>query len=574
MKHILSYMKHYRREALLGPFFKLIEAIFDLFVPLVIAAIIDNGIGGGDRGYVFKASGILVLLAFFGLIFAILAQYFAARAAVGTAEKLRYALFHKSNQLSFSDLDRLGTSTVITRLTGDTNQVQTGINMVLRLFLRSPFIVFGAMIMAFTVDVRSALVFAVAIPVLIVVVFAIMLISIPLYRRVQAKLDTVLLKTRESLSGARVMRAFCREGSEIDEFDRENRSLSAIQKFSGRISALMNPITYLLINIAIIALLQVGAIRIDSGKLTQGQLIALYNYMTQILVELIKLANLIITTTKAFASARRIGIVLDMTPSLELRPDDGTRHDTHLVAFDRVSLIYPDAGAASLSDISFSADRGETVGIIGGTGSGKSSLVNLIPHFYDVTEGRVTVGGQDVRTMDTATLRQRIGIVPQKAILFRGTVRENLLFGNENATDADIEEALTAAVALDVVAAKGGLDAVVEEGGSNFSGGQRQRLSIARALVRRPEILILDDSASAIDYATDAKLRRALKELPYQPTVFIVSQRTSSLQHADRIVVLEDGAAIGIGTHEELLADCEVYREIYESQYRGGEVTA
>ncbi|MBQ7377207.1 MAG: ABC transporter ATP-binding protein [Clostridia bacterium] len=574
MKHILSYLKHYRREAVLGPFFKLIEAMFDLFVPLVVAAIIDQGIGAGDRGYVFRASGILVLLAFLGLVFAILAQYFAARAAVGTAEAMRYALFEKANRLSFSDLDRLGTSTVITRLTGDTNQVQTGINMVLRLFLRSPFIVFGAMIMAFTVDVRSALVFAVAIPLLSVAVFAIMLISIPLYRRVQARLDTVLLKTRESLSGARVMRAFCREGAEVDEFGRENRALSAIQKLSGRISSLMNPVTYLLINIAIIALLQVGAIRIDSGELTQGQLIALYNYMTQILVELIKLANLIITTTKAFASARRIGNVLDMTPSLSLLPDDGTRHDTHAVAFDRVCLTYPGAGAPSLSGISFTADRGETVGIIGGTGSGKTSLVNLIPHFYDATEGRVTVDGQDVKTMDTVTLRQRIGIVPQKALLFRGTVRENLLWGNENATDEQIEEALAAAVALDVVASKGGLDAAVLEGGSNFSGGQRQRLSIARALVRRPEILILDDSASALDYATDAKLRRALKELSYHPTVFIVSQRTSSLQHADRIVVLEDGEAIGIGTHEELLADCEVYREIYDSQYRGGEVTA
>ncbi len=574
MRHVLSYLKHYRREAVLGPFFKLIEAMFDLFVPLVVAAIIDQGIGAGDRGYVFRASGILVLLAFFGLVFAILAQYFAARAAVGTAESMRYALFEKANRLSFSDLDRLGTSTVITRLTGDTNQVQTGINMVLRLFLRSPFIVFGAMIMAFTVDVRSALVFAVAIPCLAVAVFAIMLISIPLYRRVQARLDTVLLKTRESLSGARVMRAFCREGAEVDEFDRENRALSAIQKLSGRISSLMNPVTYLLINIAIIALLQVGAIRIDSGELTQGQLIALYNYMTQILVELIKLANLIITTTKAFASARRIGSVLDMTPSLSLLPDDGTRYNTHTVAFDRVSLTYCGAGAPSLSQISFSADRGQTVGIIGGTGSGKTSLVNLIPHFYDATDGRVTVDGQDVKTMDTKALRQRIGIVPQKALLFRGTVRENLLWGNENATDEDIEEALTAAVALDVVASKGGLDAEVLEGGSNFSGGQRQRLSIARALVRRPEILILDDSASALDYATDAKLRQALKALPYHPTVFIVSQRTSSLQHADRIVVLEDGEAVGIGTHEELLADCEVYREIYDSQYRTGEVTA
>lgn len=574
MKHILSYLKHYRREAVLGPFFKLIEAMFDLFVPLVVAAIIDNGIGGGDRPYVWKMTGVLVLLAFLGLIFAVLAQYFAARAAVGTAEKLRFALFSKVNQLSFADLDRLGTSTVITRLTGDTNQVQTGINMVLRLFLRSPFIVFGAMIMAFTVDVRSALVFAVAIPALTVVVFAIILVSLPLYRKVQARLDTVLLKTRESLSGARVVRAFCREKEETEEFYAANETLTRMQKFTGRISALMNPVTYLLINVAIIALLQIGAFRIDSGVLTQGQLIALYNYMTQILVELIKLANLIVTTTKAVASARRVGNVLDMTPSLCMLPDDGTRYNGHFVCFDKVSLTYPEAGDASLSDISFAAEKGETVGIIGGTGSGKTSLVNLIPHFYDATDGRVTIDGQDVKAYALDTLRARIGVVPQKALLFRGTIRDNLLWGNENATEEDLESAIVAAAATDVVAAKGGLDAIVEEGGKNFSGGQRQRLCIARALVRRPEILILDDSASALDYATDAKLRQALKELPYHPTVFIVSQRTSSIRHADKILVLEDGEALGIGTHEELLSTCDVYREIHDSQYQRGEVTA
>lgn len=568
MKKLLRYMKGYRKECLLGPFFKLTEAVFELFVPLVVVAIIDNGIGSGDTGYVLRRCLLMGGLALLGLICAVTAQYFAARAATGFAAKLRSALFSHIQSLSYTKLDTLGTSTLVTRMTSDINQVQTGVNLTLRLLLRSPFIVFGAMIMAFTIDVPSALIFAVVIPILAVVVFAVMLACIPLYKKVQGALDKVLGKTRENLTGARVVRAFGEEENEIAGFNERNDSLTSIQKLVGRISALMNPMTFAIINIATILLINKGALRVDSGDMTQGQVVAMYNYMAQILVELIKLANLIITITKSLACAKRVESVFEISGG-EGSCADVIRSDESLaVEFDNVSLSYETGGDEVLTGISFAVPKGQTVGIIGGTGSGKTSLVNLIPGFYRATVGTVFVNGQNVGSQDASLLRKSIGIVPQKAVLFSGTIRENMLWGNENADDEMITEAIRAAQGLDILDVKGGLDAQVEQNGRNLSGGQRQRLTIARALVRKPDILILDDSASALDFATDAALRKALRSLDYSPTVFIVSQRTSSIMHADKIIVLDDGEAVGIGTHSELLESCDVYKEIYDSQFR------
>ena len=568
MKRLLKYLSDYKKESVLAPLFKLLEALLDLLVPVVVAAIIDIGINGGGGGAVaVRYTLLLVLLAAVGLAASVTAQFFAAKAAVGFAKQVRGALFRKIDTFSYSDIDTLGAPTLLTRMTNDINQLQNGVNMVLRLFLRSPFIVFGAMIMAFTIDAKAALIFAAVIPVLAAVVFAIILITIPKYRQVQEGVDGVLATTRENLNGTRVIRAFGIEQSEMDTFDRKNRALTKIQLFAGRISALLNPVTYVILNAAIIALIYVGALRVDAGLLTQGAVIALYNYMSQVLVELVKLANLIITTTKALASANRVADMLDRPASTEILPEHRAETDSK-VLFDHVTLTYHGAGEASLEDISFSAEAGQTIGIIGGTGSGKTSLVNLIPAFYRATGGAVYVDGLDACSYPPEALREKIGIVPQKAVLFRGSIRSNLLWGCPEASDETLTAALKAAQALDFVMEKGGLDAAVSEGGKNFSGGQRQRLTIARALVRRPEILILDDSASALDYATDAALRRALRELPFRPTVFIVSQRTASVHSADRIVVLDDGRAVGIGTHEELLRTCGVYREIYESQYK------
>ena len=568
MKRLLKYLSDYKKESVLAPLFKLLEALLDLLVPVVVAAIIDIGINGGGGGAVaVRYTLLLVLLAAVGLAASVTAQFFAAKAAVGFAKQVRGALFRKIDTFSYSDIDTLGAPTLLTRMTNDINQLQNGVNMVLRLFLRSPFIVFGAMIMAFTIDAKAALIFAAVIPVLAAVVFAIILITIPKYRQVQEGVDGVLATTRENLNGTRVIRAFGIEQSEMDTFDRKNRALTKIQLFAGRISALLNPVTYVILNAAIIALIYVGALRVDAGLLTQGAVIALYNYMSQVLVELVKLANLIITTTKALASANRVADMLDRPASTEILPEHRAETDSK-VLFDHVTLTYHGAGGASLENISFSAEAGQTIGIIGGTGSGKTSLVNLIPAFYRATGGAVYVDGLDACSYPPEALREKIGIVPQKAVLFRGSIRSNLLWGCPEASDETLTAALKAAQALDFVMEKGGLDAAVSEGGKNFSGGQRQRLTIARALVRRPEILILDDSASALDYATDAALRRALRELPFRPTVFIVSQRTASVHSADRIVVLDDGRAVGIGTHEELLRTCGVYREIYESQYK------
>ena len=598
MKKILPYFKPYKAESLLGPLFKLLEATFELVVPFIVALIIDKGLGarvdGGypyaDKSYIAIMCAVLGGFGLVGLVCAVTAQYFAAKAATGVSTQLRKALFAKLQSLSYSDMDTLGTSAMLTRMTNDVNQLQSGINMVLRLFLRSPFIVFGAMIMAFFIDRHSALVFVGTIPVLSAVVFAVMLVCMPLYKKSQGKLDKVLLSTRENLTGARVLRAFCKEDDEKRLFAERNGELTKSQKFVGGISALMNPLTYALINGAIIVLIYVGALRVDYGNLSQGSVLALYNLMTQILVELIKLANLIITVTKAAACGSRIEGVLDMESSLKLLPageentSAGGKGERSIVSesgetlqafveFDRVSMRYKGGGENSLTDIDFRLKRGETVGVIGGTGSGKTTLVNLVPHFYDVTEGSVRVAGKDVRAYDPKVLRDKIGVVPQKAVLFKGTIRENLQWGKADATDEELMAAARAAQADKVIEDKGGLDAPVEQGGRNFSGGQKQRLTIARALVRRPEILILDDSASALDYATDAALRRALKELDYAPTVFVVSQRTSAMNGADKIVVLDEGRAAGIGTHEELLKDCPVYREIYESQHKkeGGE---
>ncbi len=565
MKKLLVYLKDYIKESILGPLFKLLEALFELFVPLVIAAIIDTGIENSNTGYIIKMCLVLVLLGFVGLAFSITAQYFAAKASVGFVSKIRHVLFGHIQSLSYSELDQIGTSTLITRMTSDMNQVQNGMNLALRLLLRSPFVVFGAMIMAFTIDVPSAMIFVYVTIVLLIVVFGIMLGSIPLYKKVQQKLDAVMTVTRENLTGVRVIRAFCKEDEETDDFINKNNELTASQKFVGKISALMNPVTYVIINLAIIWLIHTGAVRVEAGILTQGAVVALYNYMSQILVELIKLANLIINITKSIACGNRIQAVLDIKPDLE---SGNSSCNEGSVEFDHVNLRYKNAGADSLSDITFTAAKGETIGIIGGTGSGKSSLVNLIPRFYDAASGEVKVGGVNVKDMDVEQLREKIGVVPQKAVLFHGTIRENMQWGVTNASDDEIIEAIEAAQGLDVIKAKGGLDCEIEQGGKNLSGGQRQRLTIARALVKKPEILILDDSASALDFATDAALRKSLRELDYHPTVFIVSQRTSSIQHADRIIVLDDGAAVGIGTHDELMKSCSVYQEIYNSQFK------
>lgn len=578
MKKLLVYLKDYKKESILGPLFKLLEASFELIVPLVVASMIDVGIAQGDKGYVGRMCLIMAALGLIGLVCSITAQYFAAKAAVGFATKLRHGVFEHIQKLSFSQLDREGTATLITRITSDINQVQSGVNLVLRLFLRSPFIVFGAMVMAFTVDVKAALIFVVVIPVLSVIVFGIMLVSIPLYRRVQSGLDRVLGTTRENLTGVRVIRAFGQEPAEISKFDGENDALKKIQTTAGRISALMNPLTYVVINAGLIALIYTGALQVDAGVLSKGEVVALINYMSQILVELVKLANLIITMTKAVACGNRIEAVLAMPAGLkEYSAEEleeaasvyaGSEEETGSVVFEHVGLRYYEGGEEALTDITFKARKGDTIGIIGGTGSGKSSLVNLIPRFYDVTGGSVRVDGRDVRSYDTVTLRDKIGVVMQKAVLFQGTIRDNLKWGNEAATDEEIYEALRTAQAEEIVRQKkDGLDEMIEQEGRNLSGGQKQRLSIARALVKKPEILILDDSASALDYATDAALRKALKEMPGDTTVFIVSQRASSLMHADTIIVLDDGRAVGMGTHDELLKSCEVYQEIYYSQF-------
>lgn len=565
MKRLLIYLKGYVVQSILAPLFKLLEASFELIVPLVIASIIDVGIAGGDTKFVIGRSGVLAVLALVGMVAAITAQYFAARAATGFGMKLRHSLYEKIQSLSFNELDNIGTSTLITRMTNDVNQVQNGVNLVLRLFLRSPFIVIGAMVMAFTIDVKCALIFAVAILLLSIVVFGIMRITIPKYRDVQTGLDGVTLITRENLTGARVIRAFTNEENEVEEFKRRNTALSALQKAVGRISALLNPVTYVIINIAIVVLVYTGALRVDVGDLTQGQVVALYNYMSQILVELIKLANLIVSVTKAFASADRISSVLEQENTLE--KTDNNKKSNSYIEFDQVSLTYKNASAHSLNNISFKANRGDVVGIIGGTGSGKSSLVSLIPHFYDATEGTVFVDGSDVKSLDADKLREKIGFVHQKAVLFKGTVRDNMKWGKKDATDEEIISALKVAQIYDVIADKGGLDFEIEQNGSNLSGGQKQRLSVARAIVRQPEILILDDSSSALDYATEAKLRDEIYNLSYNPTVFIVSQRASSVISADNILVLDDGACVGFGTHNQLLENCEVYREIYTSQF-------
>lgn len=565
MSPVIKMLGKYKKEAVLSPLFKLLEALFELFVPIVVASLIDIGIGNADKGYAVKMFFLLILLAVIGLSFSITAQYFAAKAAVGVGTRLRSVLFKKIQSLSFSELDSIGTSTMITRMTSDVNQVQSGINMFLRLFMRSPFIVFGAMIMAFTIDFQAALVFVCAIPVLAVVVFAIMLISIPLYKKSQSRLDKVTGKTRENLTGARVIRAFCREEREIDEFKDLNSQLTAAQKYVGKISALMNPVTFVIINVAIVVLIWVGAIRVEQGVLTQGAVVALYNYMSQILVELIKLANLIITMTKSVACCNRVTAVLETSSTLQ-HIDNDTIETENCIDFVNVALTYQGAGGESLTDINFSIKPGETIGIIGGTGSGKSSLVNLIPHFYDCTRGGVYVDGKNVKSYSPTELREKIGIVLQKAVLFKGTIRDNLLWGNKNATEQQLVQALEIAQAADVVASKkNGLDEVIEQGGKNLSGGQKQRLTIARALVKQPEILILDDSASALDYATDARLRKAVKGLK-NTTVIIVSQRTSSIMSADKIIVMDDGKIVGIGTHSQLLDSCSIYQEIYSSQ--------
>ena len=574
LKKLLVYLKDFKKECVLGPLFKLLEASFELIVPLIVAAIIDRGIPGGDTPYILRMVAWLGILALVGLISAVTAQYFAARAAIGFSAKLRHALMAHIQSLSYTEIDTLTTSTLVTRMTSDVNQVQTGVNLTLRLLLRSPFVVFGAMIMAFTIDAGCALIFVGVIAVLCVIVFGIMLATIPMYRRVQGQLDSVTAATRESLTGVRVIRAFCKEESETEAFNRRNQLLTRMQLAVGRVSAAMNPVTYVVINIAVILLLQAGAIRVDAGTLSQGQVVALYNYMSQILVELVKMANLIITLTKSMACAGRIASVLDVRSSQrdgELVPDKHAPRGA--VAFEDVSLRYHGAGDDTLQNVTFAAKPGQTIGVIGGTGSGKTSLVNLIPRFYDATAGRVLVDGIDVTKLQKAELRRRIAVVPQKAMLFKGTIRSNLLWGNESATEQDLTDALTVAQALDVVASKEkGLDEPVEQGGRNFSGGQRQRLTIARALVRKPEILILDDSASALDYATDASLRRAIREMDNPPTTFIVSQRAASIRFADLILVLDDGLVVGMGTHEELLASCAVYQEIYASQFEAEEV--
>ena len=568
MKRLLKYLKGYKKECVLGPLFKMFEATLELIVPLVIAAIVDRGIGNDNSSFVVKACLFLLLLGAVGLAFSLTAQFFSAKAAVGFVGRLRYALFEKVGTLSYSDLDELGTSTLITRMTQDASKVQNGLNLALRLLLRSPFVVFGAMIMAFTVDVKSALTFAAVIPLLSIVVFGIMLITMPLYKKAQKGTDKLLARTRENLAGVRVIRAFGNEDEEISAFANENDTLTLVQQRVGRISALMNPLTYVLINIAILLLINTGAIQVSHGNLTQGEVVALYNYMSQILVELIKLANLIISISKALASASRIADVLDIIPSENMGTLTKGKDTDVQVEFINAGITYRGSVEPSVEGISLKVNKGETVGIIGGTGSGKTTLINMIPAFYKATEGEVRVMDTEVSEYSPEALRSMIGLVPQNAVLFKGTIREIMLWGNENATDEEIFAALEIAQALDVVEGKGGLDAIIEQGGRNLSGGQKQRLTIARALVRRPKILILDDSASALDYATDAALRMAIKKL--EGTVFIVSQRASSVMYADKIVVLDDGEAVGIGTHAELIESCDVYREIYATQF--GEV--
>jgi len=584
MKRLMKFLKDYKKESILAPLFKLLEAFFELLVPLVMANIIDQGIAGEDLAYIGKMGGCLLALAAVGLVSSITAQFFAAKAAVGFSTKLRQALFDHIQGLDFTNIDKVGMSTMITRMTSDINQVQSGVNMVLRLFLRSPIIVFGAMIMAFTIDVKSALVFVVAIPLLAIVVFGIMMWTMPLYKKVQANLDQVLGVTRANLTGVRVIRAFHREAEEEERFMGYTSALADSQIFVGKISAVMNPVTYVIVNGAIIGLIYIGAIQVNVGNLSQGEVVAIINYMSQILVELVKLANLIVTITKALACADRVAGVFEIqngNPAEALSEDAvrgaGAAKEKAVpqrlgaepfLQFDHVSLTYADAGAETLHEISFTVNRGDTVGIIGGTGSGKTSLVNLIPGFYPVTEGAIRLEGRDIRLMSEEELRGRVGMVPQKAVLFKGTIRSNLQWGKPDATEEEMWQAIDTAQAREVVEGKaGGLDAEIAQNGKNLSGGQRQRLTIARALVRRPELLILDDSASALDYATDAKLREALRKLEWETTTFIVSQRASSIRHADQIIVLDDGEMAGIGTHEELLASCAVYQEIYYSQY-------
>jgi ATP-binding cassette subfamily B multidrug efflux pump len=580
MKRLMMYLKDYKKESILAPLFKLLEAFFELMVPLVMANIIDYGISNRNMGYIGKMGLLLLLLGVVGLASSITAQFFAAKAAVGFSTKLRQALFDHIEDLSFTDIDKAGTSTMITRMTSDVNQVQSGINMTLRLFLRSPIIVFGAMIMAFTIDVKCALIFVVAIPLLSIVVFGIILSTIPMYKKVQSRLDQVLGITRENLTGVRVIRAFHQEAKEEERFRENNEALSAMQIFVGKISACMNPVTYVIVNGAIIALIYTGAVQVNIGNLSQGEVVAIINYMNQILVELVKLANLIVTMTKALACAERVASVFDIGADAvyvgvqDQKLADKVDKSAPFLDFKHVSLTYQGAGAPTLQDMNFTVNRGDTVGIIGGTGSGKTSLVNLIPGFYPATEGEILLEGRDIRTMSDEELRGRIGVVPQKAVLFKGTIRSNLQWGKPDATEEEMWKALELAQASEVVEGKDGkLDATVAQNGKNFSGGQRQRLTIARALVRNPEILILDDSASALDYATDAKLRAAIRTLEDKTTTFIVSQRASTIRHADKIIVLDDGEIAGMGTHDELLKDCTVYQEIYYSQYpeqRGG----
>lgn len=578
MKTLLAYLKGYKKESILAPLFKMLEASFELFVPLVMAAIIDVGIANQDKPYIVKMCFVLIALGIIGLVCSITAQYFAAKAATGVGTGIRHGLFEHIQKFTFTEMDQLGTSTLITRMTSDINQIQSGVNLVLRLFLRSPFIVFGAMIMAFTVDVKAALVFVVTIPLLSLIVFGIMLVTMPMYKKVQADLDQVLLATRENLTGARVIRAFNKEEDETKRFENANQILTDAQKYVGRISGMMNPLTYIIVNGAIIALIYVGAVRVDIGDLTQGQVVALINYMSQILVELVKLANLIISVTKAAACLNRVESVLAVKPDMNegdvrwksnsSEADRDLKNKIPVVEFSHVSLTYKGTSDTSLSDINFCAEKGQTIGIIGGTGSGKSSLVNLIPRFYDATDGTVKINGRDIKEYQTENLREHIGVVLQKAVLFKGSIADNLRWGKEDATEQEMYEALDISQAREFVDTKqGGLEFQIEQGGRNLSGGQKQRMTIARALVRKPEILILDDSASALDFATDAALRKSIKEMKNQPTVFIVSQRAASIQYADQIIVLDDGAMVGIGTHEELLKDCPVYQEIYYSQF-------
>lgn len=578
MKTLLAYLKGYKKESILAPLFKMLEASFELFVPLVMAAIIDVGIANQDKPYIVKMCFVLIALGIIGLVCSITAQYFAAKAATGVGTGIRHGLFEHIQKFTFTEMDQLGTSTLITRMTSDINQIQSGVNLVLRLFLRSPFIVFGAMIMAFTVDVKAALVFVVTIPLLSLIVFGIMLVTMPMYKKVQADLDQVLLTTRENLTGARVIRAFNKEEDETKRFENANQILTDAQKYVGRISGMMNPLTYIIVNGAIIALIYVGAVRVDIGDLTQGQVVALINYMSQILVELVKLANLIISVTKAAACLNRVESVLAVKPDMNegdvrwksnsSETDRDLKNKIPIVEFSHVSLTYKGTSDTSLSDINFCAKKGQTIGIIGGTGSGKSSLVNLIPRFYDATDGTVKINGRDIKEYQTENLREHIGVVLQKAVLFKGSIADNLRWGKEDATEQEMYEALDISQAREFVDTKqGGLEFQIEQGGRNLSGGQKQRMTIARALVRKPEILILDDSASALDFATDAALRKSIKEMKNQPTVFIVSQRAASIQHADQIIVLDDGAMAGIGTHEELLKDCPIYQEIYYSQF-------